>query len=67
MREGEGNHLARIGRVGHDFLVARHRRVEAELGHADARGPKSFAVEYCAVSQNQAGGWCLGHGASPNG
>ena len=31
MREGEGDDLAREGRVGHDLLIAGHRGVEAHL------------------------------------
>src|SRR5205823_12224930 len=31
VREGEGDDLLRVRRVGHHFLVAGHRRVEAEL------------------------------------
>ena len=31
MREGEGDDLAGIGRVGEDFLIARHGGVEADL------------------------------------
>jgi hypothetical protein len=34
MGEGEGHDLPGIGGVGHDLLIARHRGVEAQLGHA---------------------------------
>src|SRR3546814_11370956 len=33
MREGEGDDLAGIGRVGQDLLIAAHRGVEADLAY----------------------------------
>jgi hypothetical protein len=40
MREGEGDDLPGIGRVGQDFLIAGHRGVEADL--ADSAGATSI-------------------------
>jgi hypothetical protein len=56
MGEGEGHDLPGIGGVGHDLLVARHRGVEAELGHAHARRAEPVAVEQGAVGKREAGG-----------
>ena len=41
MGEGEGDDLGGVGGVGEDFLVARHRRVEADL--ADRRAGRADA------------------------
>ena len=60
MREGEGDDLARIGRVGHDFLIAGHRGVEAQFRHGLAGGAKAHAVEQRAVGQCQTGGRVVG-------
>ena len=44
MREGEGDDLPGVGGVGEDFLIAGHRRVEADLADrlADGAEPKTF-------------------------
>jgi hypothetical protein len=60
MGEGEGHDLPGIGGVGHDLLVARHRGVEAQLGHAHARRAEPVAVEQGAVGKGEAGGGRLG-------
>ncbi len=61
VRIGERDDLAGIGRVGQDFLVARHRRVEDDLagrdaGSADRNSPKHRAVlerEHCRCRCHQ--------------
>ncbi len=79
MREGEGDDLAGIGRVGEDFLVAGQRRVEADLGDGGTRGAQAAALDDGAVGQHQKGGRLLGgpsggrrgghrrHGGTPKG
>ena len=71
MGKGEGHDLARVGRVGHDLLIARHRGVEAEFRHRCAGCPKALTVENRAIRKGEAGGRCvvgkLGHGATPQG
>ena len=53
MREGEGDDLAGIGRIGEDFLVAGHRGIEADLADGMAGGAKAEAFEHRAVGQHQ--------------
>ena len=67
MREGEGHDLARVGGVGHDLLVACHRRVEAKLGDRLAGRAKAMTVEDRPVRQNQTrgGSFGSGHGGFP--
>ena len=69
MGEGEGHHLAGIGRVGHDFLVTGHRGVEAQLGGGLADGAEPDAGEDRPVGEREAGGGlgrcCDRHGRSP--
>ena len=50
----EGDHLARVGRVGDDLLVPAHGRVEDELagGHGDRR-PRRLPGEHGAVRRHQ--------------
>src|SRR6267154_1581672 len=57
MREGEGDDLPGIGRVGQDFLIARDAGVEADLADGASRGAESVAPEYRAVGENQRAGW----------
>ena len=49
MGEGKGDDLPRIGRIGHDFLIAGHRRVETQLGHGLPCRAKSHPVKYRSV------------------
>ena len=49
MREGEGDDLAGVGRVGQDLLIPRHRGVEADFadriaGSAEPLTPKNRAI-----------------------
>ncbi len=53
MREGEGNDLPGIGRVGEDFLVARHGGVEADLADRVPGRAQPEALEHGSVGQNQ--------------
>ena len=53
MGEGEGDDLPGIGRVGQDLLIARHRRVEADLARRLAGGAEAEALQHGAVGQNQ--------------
>ena len=48
MRKGEGDDLRGVGRIGEDFLIAGHGRVETDLAHrlavrADAKRLDDFA------------------------
>ena len=62
MREGEGDDLPGIGRIGQGFLIAGHARVEADLGDGLALGPEAAAPKDAAISQHQAGGGARGGG-----
>src|SRR5262245_50538669 len=53
MRESEGDDLPGIGRVGEDFLVARHRGVEADLSDRVSGGAKAEAFQNGPVGQHQ--------------
>ena len=53
MREGEGDDLPGIGRVGEDLLVARHGGVEADLADRMAGRAEPEAFENGSVSQHQ--------------
>ena len=55
MWEREGDDLTGVGRIGHDLLVAGHRRVEAELAHGDPDRSEAPAVEDLAVGEDDAG------------
>ena len=77
--EGESHDLPRIGGIGHDFLVAGHRRVEAKFRDSRSRCAKSVAVKHRTISKCYTSGWfqveiwcsqCLsrcGHVAVPQG
>ena len=52
MRKGEADDLAGIGRVGQDFLVARHRRVEAQLSNGLALCARALSVEDAAIRKH---------------
>ena len=56
MREGEGDDLPRIGGVGQDFLIAGHRRVEADFAGSLARGADAEAIDRHPVRENEHGG-----------
>ena len=64
MREGEGDDLPGIGRIGEDLLVAGHRGVEADLADRLAGGAEADAFEHGAVGQHQEG---RGFGLGPAG
>src|SRR6202040_2269732 len=53
MREGEGDDLAGIGRVGQDFLITGNRRVEADLADRLARRAEASPPKYRPVRQHQ--------------
>jgi hypothetical protein len=51
MREGEGNNLTGVGGISHNFLITRHRGVEAKLGYSDACGAKALAVKNRSIAK----------------
>ena len=53
MRKSEGDDLPGIGGIGEDFLVAGHRRVEADLADRVAGGAEAETFEHRAVCQHQ--------------
>ena len=53
MREGEGDDLPGIGRIGQDLLIAGHRGVEADLADGDAGGARALAFDHGAVGKNE--------------
>ena len=53
MREGEGDDLPGIGRIGQDFLIAGHRGVEADLADRVAGGAEAETLQHGAVRQHQ--------------
>ncbi len=55
MREGEGDDLPGIARVGEDFLIAGHRRVEADFPGGDALGADAMAGKHRPIRKNQCG------------
>ena len=69
MREGEGDDLAGVGRIGEDLLVAGHGGVEADLARRVADRADAAALEARAVREDQKGGrgrrLPAGHGGSP--
>src|SRR5262245_57160907 len=75
MREGEGDELPGIGRVGEKFLIARHGGVEADLADSMSGRAQSETFKHGSVGQHQkrgrlglgpscagGGGFRLGHG-----
>ena len=60
MRKREDHDLPGIGRIGHDFLVACHCRVEAQLCHSRPGRAESLTPKNRSVGQGKAGGWGLG-------
>ena len=59
MREGEGDDLAGVGRIGEDFLVAGQRRVEADFGDRASRRAEPAAFDHRAVGKHQQRGRLL--------
>jgi hypothetical protein len=67
MREGEGDDLRRIGRIGQDLLITRQRRVEADLAHRLSSRAEAPSLDDGAVGKDEHGsrgcggpGGCLG-------
>ena len=60
MREGEGDDLAGIGRVGEDLLVAGQRRVEADFGDGTSGGAEAATLDDRTVGKHQKGGRLFG-------
>ncbi len=67
----ERNDLARVGRIGQDFLIARNGRVEADLAHGHALGagtlpPVDGSVfeDECRIRRRRAAGRARRAGAS---
>ena len=58
MRKGEGDDLAGIGRVGQNFLIARDRRVEANLARRFSRCANAIPLNDQSVCENDSG--CVG-------
>src|SRR6516165_7882444 len=53
MREGEGDDLPGIGRIGQDLLIASHRGIEADLADRVPRGAEALSFEYGAVGKDE--------------
>ncbi len=56
MREGEGDDLGGVGRIRQDFLVACHRRVEANLADRGANRADAEALDHRPVGENDHAG-----------
>ena len=56
MREGEGDDLGGVGGIGQDFLVAGHRRVEADLADRRAGRSDPEAFDHRAVGKDDDAG-----------
>ena len=54
MREGEGDNLGGVGRIGEDFLIAGERGVETQLAQHRLRRAGAAAPEHRPVIQKQA-------------
>jgi len=50
MREGKIDDLARIRGIGHHFLIAGHRGIEADLAHRRALGAESLAPDDSTIA-----------------
>jgi len=68
VREGEGDDLAELGRIGQDFFVTGQCGVEADFGLYLAGCADPRSLDHCAIGKNKhcgrfAGspGRCLGH------
>jgi hypothetical protein len=55
VRIGQGDDLAAVGRIGEDFLIAGHRRVEHDFAGGDAIGADRDAMKQAAVRKGQQG------------
>ena len=53
MREGEGDELTGIGRIGEDFLISGHRRVEADLADGMAFRAETEAFQHGAIGEHK--------------
>src|SRR3546814_14872797 len=53
VREGEGDDLPRIARIGQDFLIARHRRVETNLAYRGAARAITDAPQDRAIGKDK--------------
>ena len=53
MREGEGDDLPGIGRIGQDLLIAGHGGVEADLADGDAGCARALAFDDGAVGKHE--------------
>jgi len=53
MREGEGDDLAGVGRIGQDFLITGDRRVEADFADRLARRAEAAPPKNRPVRQHQ--------------
>ena len=66
VREGEADRLPREARVGHHFLVAGHRGVEAQFRHRRALRPESLSPDHPPIGKDQGAGGpfrhVVGHG-----
>src|SRR5664279_1507187 len=74
MREGEGDDLPGVRRIGEDLLIAGHGGIEADLADRVAYGAQALALQHGSVGQHQkrrrlglipsagGGGFRLGHG-----
>ena len=53
MREGEGDDLGGVGRIGQDLLIAGHRCIEADFADRRAGRPDPEAFDHVAVGEHQ--------------
>jgi hypothetical protein len=53
MRESKGDDLRGIGRIGQDFLISRHGRIEADFAYGIALGAYANAFKDTAVGKDQ--------------
>ena len=56
MREGERDDLTGVGRISQDFLIARHRGIEAHLTDRVPARPDAKAFEYRSIGKHEHGG-----------
>ena len=64
MGEGEGYNLTSIRRVGQDFLIAGHRRVETYFGGNHTGCAQPIAIKLAPIRRHQQGGF---RGRAPSG
>ncbi|MGY3440263.1 hypothetical protein ACVW17_000264 [Bradyrhizobium sp. USDA 4473] len=53
VREGEGDDLAGIRRIGEDLLIAGHRGVEADLADGVAFGAETEAFQHGTIGEHK--------------